>query len=112
MFIGLFICTIISFCESLAFNSKEPIKCVSLDNQPCKSRPTFVNIKSDETLFCPFTVNVNKCGESCNTIDDSHARVCVPNKVKNINVKLFNLMSEVNETRFLFTMNCDSSNVD
>ena len=26
---------------------------------------------------------------------------CVPNKVKNVNVKVFNLMSGVNETRFL-----------
>ena len=35
------------------------------------------------------------------TIDDSYARVCVPDKVKNMNVKVFNLMLGVNETRFL-----------
>ena len=28
-------------------------------------------------------------------------RVCVPNKVKNINEKVFNLISRVNQTRFL-----------
>ena len=42
-----------------------------------------------------------KCGGSCNTIDNPHARVCVLNKVKNINVKVFYLMSGVKETRFL-----------
>ena len=30
----LSICTIRNFGESLAFNSKGPIKCVSLNNQP------------------------------------------------------------------------------
>ena len=27
-------------------------------------------------------LSVNKCGGSCNNINDSYARVCVPNKVK------------------------------
>ena len=49
----------------------------------------------------PFTVSVNKCDGSCNTIDDPCARVCVLNKVKKMNVKVFNLVSGVNETRFL-----------
>ena len=51
-------------------------------------------------FFYPFTVSVNKCGGNCSNIDDPYARVCVP-KVKNINSKVFDLMSGVNETRFL-----------
>ena len=47
----------------------------------------------------PFTVGVSKCGG--NTIDDSQTQVYVPNKVNNMNVKVFNLISRVNETRFL-----------
>ena len=27
--------------------------------------------------------------------------ICVPNKVKNMNIRVFNLMSALNETRFL-----------
>ena len=47
MFIELLsVCTIIRFSASLAFNSKEPIKCVSLKNQSCQARPTLVNINS------------------------------------------------------------------
>ena len=43
MFIELLsACTIVPFGESLAFNSNEPIKCVSLNNQPCQARPTFI----------------------------------------------------------------------
>ena len=97
MFIRLWsTCTIGSFGESLVSNLKRLVKCVSLNNQPCKARPPIVNVNFDKTLFYPFTVSVNKCGGSCNTIDDPYARVCVPRKVKNMNVKIFNLMSEVN----------------
>ena len=41
------------------------------------------------------------CGGSCNTINDPNARVFVPNKVKKMKVKVFNLTSSINERRFL-----------
>ena len=46
-------------------------------------------------------VSVNKCKGSYNTINDTYSQVCVPNKVKNMNLKVFNLVSRVNETRYL-----------
>ena len=60
-----------------------------------------VTRNSDEPLYYPFTVSVNKCGGSYNTIDHPYARVCVLNKVIIMSLKVFNLMSRVNETRFL-----------
>ena len=54
---------------------------------------TIVDINSNKTLYYPFTVDVKKYGENCNTINDPYAWVCVPDKVKNMNVKVFNLMS-------------------
>ena len=51
--------------------------------------------------FYPFSVSVSKCGGSCNTIDNPYARVCFPNQVRNMNIKDFNLMSEVKKTKFL-----------
>ena len=74
----------ISFGESKGpiINSKGPIKHVCLNNKPCQTRPTIVNISFDKTLFYPFTVSVNKCGGSCKTIDDSHVWFCAPNKAK------------------------------
>ena len=59
-----------------------------------------VDKNSIKPLYRPSTVSVNWSGGSCNSIDDSYARICVPNKVKNTNLKVFNLMSKVNETRF------------
>ena len=88
------------FGDSIISNWKRPIKCLTLNNQPCQTRPNPVNINSNGTLFYLFTVAVNKCGGSYKTINDPHAEVCVPKKVKNMNVKIFDLMSGVNETRF------------
>ena len=52
-------------------------------------------------FFCSFIVSVSKCCGSFNTIDDRYAQVCITNKMKNMNVKVFKLISGVNETRFL-----------
>ena len=72
----------------------------SLNNQPCQARPTVANINSDETLFYPFTIIVNKCGGGCNAIDDPYAPFCVPNKVKKYSCKsiLFNIRGNGNKT--------------
>ena len=63
-------------------------------------------------LFYQFLIGVNKCGGIFNTVDDLYARARVLNKVKNMNVKVFNLMSGLNKTKFQFNMNCVSANVD
>ena len=59
------------------------------------------DINSNEILFSSFTVSVNKCGGTCNTIDNPYARIYVSNKVKRINLKVFSLMLRVNERRSL-----------
>ena len=69
-------------CEHLVFNPKGPINCVSLNNQPCKARPTLVNINYNQPLFYPLTISVNNCGGGCNTMDDPYARVRARIKVK------------------------------
>ena len=50
-------------------------------------------------MFHPYSITINKCKGSCNTINDSNAALCVPDTIKNINVKVFNLMSRTNKTR-------------
>ena len=40
-----------------------------------------------------------KCSGSCNNINNPYAKLCVPDVVKNVNVKVFSLMSRTNETR-------------
>ena len=49
---------------------------------------------------------------SFNIIHDPYAQVCVSNKVKNMNVRVFNLVLKINETRFLLNMSPVSINVN
>ena len=68
------------------------LECVSLNNQECKARTKIININNNKHGIYPFSIKVNKCSGSCNNINDPYAKVCVPDVVKNINVKVFNLM--------------------
>ena len=76
-----------------------PLKCALMNNQECKIR--LININSNEPIFYPYIIKVNKCSGSCNSINDPYAKLCGPDVVKNINVKVFNLMSKTNERRHI-----------
>ena len=61
-----------------------PLKCVSMNNQECRIRPEIININSNEPTFYPYSIKVNKCSGSCNNINDSYAKLCVPDVINNI----------------------------
>ena len=77
------------------------LKCLSVINQKCKPRPKILNVNEGvgEALFYPNNVLVNKCSGSCNTLDDPMARLCVPNIIKRLNMKVHNFLMRLNETR-------------
>ena len=83
------------------------LKCVSMKNKECKTRTKIIDVNSNEPVFYPFSIKVNKCSGSCNGINDSYAKLCVPDIIKNINVKVFHLISRINETRqIIWQENC------
>ena len=84
-----------------SLSSVNPLKCVSMNNQECKVRPEIVNVNSNEPLFYLFSIKTSKCSGSCNNINDPYAKLCVPDVVKNLNIRVFNLMSKTNETRHM-----------
>ena len=71
--------------------------CVSMKNQECKVRSKIVDVSSNNPKFCPFSIKVNKRSGNCNNINDPYAKVCVPDVVKILNVKVLNLISLNNE---------------
>ena len=75
------------------------LKCISLNNQKCKVRPKTVNVSSNNPIFYPFNVKINRCSGNCNSINDPCAKICFLDVAKNLNVKIFNLMSRTNESR-------------
>ena len=76
-----------------------PLKCVSMNNQMCKITPKTIDINNNKPSFYPYSIEVNKCSGSCNNINDPYAKLYVPDFVKNINVKVFNLTPRTNQTR-------------
>ena len=81
-----------------SYNVLNSLECVSMNNQECKIRSELINVNTNEPTFYPYSIAINKCKGSCNTINDPYAKLCVPDIIKNINVKVFNLMSRTNET--------------
>ena len=77
------------------------LNCVSMNNQKCKVRPKIVDINSNSPIFYPFNIKVDKCSGNCNNINDPYTKICVPDVVKGLNVRVFNLMSRNNETRHI-----------
>ena len=70
-----------------------------MKNQECKVREEVTNADTNNLALYPFSVKLKKCSRNCNNINDPYARLRVPNVFKNINLKVFNLMSWSNQTK-------------
>ena len=85
-------------CNLVSLNTLE---CVSINNQECKVRREIVNVNSNEPVLFPFSIRTSKGSGSCNNINDIYSKLGVPDVIKDLNVKVFNLMSKTNETRHI-----------
>ena len=85
-------------CNPLNVNA---LKCVSMNNQECRTRTKIIDINNNEPVFYPFSIKVNKCSGTCNNINGPYAKLCVLDVFKNINVRVFNLMSWSNQARHM-----------
>ena len=64
-------------------NASKYRKCVSLSNQKCKIQATLINLHpnepSQEFLYYPFAVKLDRYAGRCNTLNELFNKVCVPN---------------------------------
>ena len=51
------------------------LNCVSMNNQECKVRPKIVDINSNNPIFYPFSIKINKCSGNCNNINNPYAKI-------------------------------------
>ena len=67
------------------------------------TQPVFINFDPNEYIerlcYYPFTVNLSRCMESCNTLND------LPNNVfqtkQKLNLVFFNMITGLNESKIL-----------
>ena len=72
------------------------LKCISLKNQECKVREVVVKNKY---MPFPYDFKVNSCVESCNNISNPYSKVCIADVIKNVTVKMFDLIESTNATK-------------
>ena len=95
----------IRLLTSLVVTASSYTKCVSLSNQKREIQPTFINWHpneySQEFHYYPFTITLDKFVGICNTLNDLSNKVCVPNKTKDLNLSVFNIITGINESKTL-----------
>ena len=70
------------------FTNAIPLSCTSMKNQECKTRPEVINANSNIHIFYPFSIKTSKWSGNCNNINNLYAKICVPDVIKNFNVKV------------------------
>ena len=52
--------------------------------------------------------SLDKCIGSCNAVDELFAKICVPNETKDVDVKVFNMVTKINEAKAMVRhISCD-----
>ena len=74
---------------------------MSVINQKRMPRPKKLDVNEGfgEALFYQYNVLVKKSSGTCDTLDDPMAKLCVSNVIKSVNMKVYNFLMRLNETR-------------
>ena len=59
-------------------------------------RPTLIDLNPVELKYYSFMISLDKCNESCSVLSP---KICPPKKTKNVNVKVFNMITYKNEVK-------------
>ena len=80
-------------------------KCVFLSNQKCMVHPTLINLYpneySQELHYYPSAAKLDRCVESCSTLNDLSIKLCVPYKTEDLNLSVFNIITRINKSKTL-----------
>ena len=65
------------------------------------TRPTLIDVNPIEFNYCSFMISLDKCNLSCNFVDGLSMKVCAPSQIKDVNVKVFNVITRMYEAKAL-----------
>ena len=78
-----------------------------MSDKPGTNRPTLIDLNTEqfELNYYAFMVILDKCNGSFNVL---LPEICVPKEIKGINVKVFNMTENKNETKIMIKhISCD-----
>ena len=68
-------------------------------------QPTRINLhpnkQSQGFPYYPFEIKLDRCVGSCNTLNDLTNKVCIPNKTEDLNLRVFNMIRKINQSKTL-----------
>ena len=64
------------------------------------TKPTLIDLNPVEFSYL-FMISIEKYSVSCNAVDDLSTKICVPIKIRDIDVKVFNTITRINEAKTL-----------
>ena len=62
-------------------------------------RPTLFYLNPVELKYHPFMISLDKYSGSCNSVDGLSTKICIPNKTKDTNYKVFNVITNNTEAK-------------
>ena len=75
-----------------------------LSNQKYKIQPTLINLHlndcSQELHYYPFAIRFERCVASCIVLNDFSNKVFVPNKIDELNIHLFDIITGKNQSKY------------
>ena len=66
----------------------------------------YANAYIHEFHYCSFAVKLDRCAWRCNALNELSNKVYVPNKTEDLNLKMFNMITGINESIKLILCNC------
>ena len=89
----------LGFIDWLRFGGSLGTECMTLYNEPCMTRPIIINLNPVELKYYQFVISLDTCSGSRNFIDDLSTKICLRNKTKDINGKLFDMITNKNDEK-------------
>ena len=78
---------------------------VLLNNQKCEIQPALINLRpnehSQEFQCYPFSVKLDRCVGSSNTLNDLSNKVCIPNKTEDLTLSVSNMITGITKSKTL-----------
>ena len=75
---------------------------MSLNNEPCITRYFFNDLSPAELKHYPCMINLQRCNDICNAVDDLATKICVPNKTKSVNDSKSNRINNIDKRCFVW----------
>ena len=96
------------FIGLLNFDRSLATKCVSLNNEQCMTKPALTDLNTVKFNYYLLMISLDKCNRSCNNVDDLFPKICILSKRKGVNVKIFNMITRLNEAKAVVKhLSCD-----